>query len=228
MGYNVSTWSFFSKYLDLDNCRGKRIMELGNQAIREPLREKLKIKHALSKPFFTERGYDHFSIDIIGGKDVLVKDLSSIIDDESLVNSFDVVTNNGTSEHVEPYLSQYQCFANIHNLVKKDGIMLHIVPEVGSYPNHCQIYYKKEFFRLLSSLNNYKILHLGRIKKAKDKNFVAAALKKTEDNVFVSPIANFFKYVKFVPFIKKKNIHKKRERDIAKARKLLKVLKNKI
>ena len=68
---------------------------------------------------------------------------------------FNIITNFGTSEHVE---GQYWCFRNIHEFCEVGGIIYHKVPRVGSWKNHCPYYYDTEFFEKLASLSGYEIV----------------------------------------------------------------------
>ena len=66
---------------------------------------------------------------------------------------FDLVTNNGTTEHV---FNQYICFKNIHDLTKVGGYMFHAVPFIG-YLEHGFYLYSASFFLDLAFMNNYEI-----------------------------------------------------------------------
>ena len=69
---------------------------------------------------------------------------------------FDIVTNHGTTEHA---FNQMQCFENVHNLTKDEGLMIHALPSQG-YQNHSFFNYHPSFFMDLASANNYEMLGL--------------------------------------------------------------------
>ena len=144
----------------LGELAGKRMLELGDQVIgdSEPFSEKT------GKEYFENRGMLHTSFDLNGKHGALWVDLSRPIRNPKWLGAFDIVTNSGTSEHVEPFASQYECFMNIHNCLRQGGIAIHIVPDIveleerGHWKNHCNYYYSQEFFALLADLNGYDLL----------------------------------------------------------------------
>ncbi len=158
---------------------GKRMCELGDQLIRDEYN-----KTIIAKEYFEFNGFKHTSIDINGKNGSLVFDLSKPIIDETLINNFDIVTNFGTSEHVE---NQYECFKNIHNLCKKDGLFIHAVPEIGSWIGHCKYYYSSIFFERLREVCNYEIMSEYVIEVYGNKtNDVCVAMIKNENNNFIT------------------------------------------
>jgi hypothetical protein len=202
MGYSLHQWNFAHKCLDnhFPDFGGKKMLELGNQHIKKSVFETISIKERTAKAYFQRIGFKHTSFDINGQDGAKVVDLSKI--DKKYVNNFSIITNMGTTEHVEPLKRQYECFNNIHNWCEKDGIMLHVVPEVGGFKNHCQLYYTMKFFEDLSDFNGYEILELEKFTKANG-ILIMACVKKTEDNKFYDCKNELLKSVKFVPYTKK-------------------------
>lgn len=198
MGYNREQWNFVTKSLEntFHSYSDKLMLELGNQRIKQSMFPELQNK--VAKHVFESIGFKHTSFDINGKDGALKIDLSKTVKDERYVNVFDVVTNIGTSEHIEPYKRQYECFKNIHLCSKIGGIMIHIVPEVGSFYNHCANYYSVDFFEHLSKLNDYKISYLERIHFVTNKQtgdyFVAACLVKV-NNKFCEDRQEVLKYI---------------------------------
>ncbi|KKM81428.1 hypothetical protein LCGC14_1329870 [marine sediment metagenome] len=159
MGISIHNWTLLQKALnyfgkDLSNIA---MCELGNQRIRHP--ERMSITALTGKEYFQTLGMKHSSIDQNGRDGSLQYDLNEPIVDSSLINQFDIITNFGTSEHVT---NQYQCFRNIHNLCKKEGLFVHCVPMKGSWQNDgvhsCRYRYSTMFFTRLASIYNYEIL----------------------------------------------------------------------
>lgn len=172
---------------------GLRMLELGNQVL------KIDGTRRSAKPYFEEMGFEHVSVDINGKDGALPIDLSVSIGD-TLKKQYDVVTNSGVSEHVEPFRSQYQCFKNIHDFVRVGGLMIHAVPHRGHYPNHCRFYYDENFFRYLSELNDYHILDLRVIRSGK---LVCAGLVKQHDQEFTRLAREVRKHIIIQPCARK-------------------------
>jgi SAM-dependent methyltransferase len=144
-----------------DCTQGKRMMELGDQSIFSEVG--WKISAQTGKEYFTQKGFGHVSIDLNAAHGALPYDLSLPISRHDWVDGFDIVTNAGTSEHVEPFSGQYECFRNIHRWVKPGGTMIHLVPDVetlerdGAWKDHCRYYYSRAFFSMLAWENGYRI-----------------------------------------------------------------------
>jgi len=205
MGIGIYQWSFMEKYLkaEFKSFKGVKLVELGNQHIRLSLRNKFGLKNKVSKHFLKSLGFEHISLDKNGKDGALKVNLSKPIKD-SFINYFDVLTNIGTTEHVVPYKNQYQCFKNVHNLVHKGGIFIHIVPEYNSFVQHSFIHYSIDFFKDLSISNNYEIIFCEGIAKSgrKDGINVCCCLKKKDNNYFNMDKTIFFNNL----YVGKKNM----------------------
>jgi hypothetical protein len=163
---------------------GLTMLELGNQEFCNGA-EKLVATGRVAKDYFERLGVLHTSIDITGRDGALALDLSKPIDDVSLRARFDVVTNFGTSEHVEP---QYECWRNVHLMTKVGGVMVHEVPEVGHWPGHCRVYYSERFFRELALVNGYEVLELfanSYVPDPRNGNLLFCVLRKADDRAFM-------------------------------------------
>ena len=103
-------------------------------------------------------GFKHYQcIDMDGRHNALVFDLNKDISMEyDFRQTFNLVTNHGTSEHC---FSQAKVFQNVHNLCSPGGIMLHGLPFQG-YLNHGFFNYQPCFFRYLAEANNYNLIGL--------------------------------------------------------------------
>lgn len=179
MGLKQDALDFIFKCVDavFDSYQGVEMLELGNQQIKSSGHREV------AKHYFKMMGFKHTSFDINGKDGALPIDLSKAIKDKRYYDRFDIVTNSGTSEHVEPYEGQYECFRNIHLCTKIGGIMIHIVPEDGSSPNHCPYYYTIKFFEKLAEFNKYEIIELGRLCRGKN-TFIKVGLIKTRGEPF--------------------------------------------
>ncbi|ENY70798.1 hypothetical protein G114_16380 [Aeromonas diversa CDC 2478-85] len=116
-----------------------------------------------------------------------------------LSHQYDVVTNLGTSEHV---FNQYNVFASMHNITKKNGLMIHCLPLKHS--PHGLFTYNVDFFISLCFSNNYEVVELVFCWRGTDGDFTFGSLseivkcqaaeqyaflvaKKCQENLFVSP-----------------------------------------
>ena len=196
MGYNLHQWDFLNKNMEryISDYEGKWMLEFGNQRLKQSVLDDLKIKDHVAKHYFQNVGFNHISIDLNGEYGSLPINLGKKIIKPELIDKFDVVTNSGTTEHVEPYESQYEAFYNIHACGKKGSLFFHMVPEAGGLVDHCQNYYTINFFERLSEENNYEILSLYS-HKIKTGNLVFACLRKNEDNIFCEDRDKVLKHI---------------------------------
>jgi len=151
---------------------GMRMAEVGNQHVRRSTFG----TRVPSKKLFELLGVDHVSIDLNGLDGALPLDLARPITDPELVGSFDMVTNFGTSEHVD---DQFECWRNLHNLACTGGLMLHLVPTPDCPPGHCEYYYDERFFEQLVDIAGYEQLELYRSEN--QGSLIAVALRKTAE-----------------------------------------------
>jgi len=169
----------------LTRFEGLRICELGNQHIRKRARQWLAGRgvrpERVSKKHFRRLGFDHVSIDINGKEGALPLDLARPITDPSLLGTFDVLTNFGTSEHVA---DQYECFRNMHRLCKPGGVFLHSVPMTGYFSDHHAAYrYAFELFERLAPLCGYEMVDKRPIERGNER-LVGVCMRKGEDGEF--------------------------------------------
>lgn len=136
---------------------GLSMFELGNQRF-------IGGEFTTGKQHFEHYGMLHTSVDINGEDGALPLDLTNPELFYDFRCRYDVLTNLGVTEHVEPIDKQYECFSIIHDVVRPGGIMIHMVPDVeelensGAWKDHCSIYYRKEFFTHLAEQCNYTVL----------------------------------------------------------------------
>lgn len=125
----------------------------------------------------------HVSIDINGEWGALPYNLDKPVPNK-LHNTFDIVTNYGTGEHVD---DQYSFFKNVHTVCKTGGIMIHALVYKGSWPEHCRYYYDENFVEKFITLTNYAQLKMFKELKYRDRDkseLLMVALKKTKDSTF--------------------------------------------
>jgi len=173
------------------DARGLRMLELGDQVISEP-----DIAEETGKTYFVNRGLHHVSVDINGLHGAVVRDLTKPEQFVDWHGSFDILTNSGTSEHVEPFEAQYECFKIIHDCVRIGGIAVHLVPDVherdkhGAWKDHCRYYYSKSFFELLAKECANELLSNTVINGLR-----CATVMKTNNTPFMDDRAEFLKSI---------------------------------
>ena len=163
-----------------------RILELGNQITWSGI---------TGKQLYTQKGAEHVSLDLNGRDGALTIDFGSPL--KMNLGLFDLVTDYGTIEHVN---NQYQAFKNIHSLCKTSGLMIHVLPKIGHWPNHGRYYFSIEFFEQLSLLCSYEIIDMKIFntgKHSKQKNVIGVVYKKSIDCEFLDKLS----------FMKIKGVH---------------------
>lgn len=151
------------------------LLELGIQESVEPLgfrylRDDLKDK-------FNR----YVSLDLHDIEGVTKFDLSILNDNAFEV---DIITNFGTTEHVEYEDGQYNCWSNLHHWLKVGGIAIHEIPEYGSWKNHCRYYTTFDFFKNMENYG-YRILELDN-HHGHNGNLNWVVIKKITDVPFMS------------------------------------------
>lgn len=158
------------KYSGLNWC------ELGDQTDNNYNPEKLVLE---------AKGVTHTSLDLNGRHGSLPVNLDNPIPD-NMRNSFNVVTDYGTLEHVN---NQFQAFKNVHDMCKEEGIMIHILPLTGCWPDHGRYYYSLDFFKKLIELSKYQLINvqlLDKFEYSSPRIMVAATFKKNKESKFVT------------------------------------------
>lgn len=159
---------------------GIRILELGDQLIVDSA-----MAEKTGKDYFLNRGYDHTSVDINGLHGSVSRDLTKPEQFRDWNGAFDVLTNVGTTEHVEPFENQYECFGILHDVLKIEGVSIHMIPDTqsrdyhGIRKNHCRYYYSERFFASLAAECGYELIFNGVIDGLR-----AACLRKTQNSAF--------------------------------------------
>lgn len=175
MGVTAKSYELISEIMSKIETKDKKLIELGIQEsyFNSDFRY---LRDKISSNFI-----EYISIDLHDIRGVTKFDLS-IIDKDAF--KCDIITNLGTSEHVEYEEGQYNCWVNMHHWLQKDGIIIHELPELGSWKNHCRYYVTEDFFKNLENYG-YKIVDYLR---NKDSNgyLIWCVLKKTDEKDFMS------------------------------------------
>lgn len=126
------------------------LVELGIQEAVEPMGFKY-LRDTMKNGFAS-----YISLDLHNTPGATIFDLS-----EYVPNAYraDILTNFGTTEHVEYEQGQYNCWLNMHSWLKVGGLAIHHLPEIGSWKGHCRYYTNFEFYRNLENYG-YRVLEL--------------------------------------------------------------------
>jgi SAM-dependent methyltransferase len=101
---------------------------------------------------------DYQAIDVNSRYESLIMDLNvNLQENYGFTNVFDLVTNNGTGEHV---FNQLTVFENMHNLTKENGVMLIVLP-FHNWMNHGFYNFNPILFTDMAAVNGYEILRLS-------------------------------------------------------------------
>lgn len=160
--------------IDLFGNPVQRMLELGNK----------RNARGVYKHYFQLMGIDHVSVDWNGLDGALKLNLMEPL--PSSLKQFDMVTNIGTTEHVDV---QYPVWCNIHNSLKCGGTFVSVTPHPEDYVGHGKWYPMKEFYIEYANLNNYVIDKLYVAGMAPRRLIFARMYKKT-DTPFVMPNEN--------------------------------------
>lgn len=160
-----------------------------------------KNKNFSTKDYFRSIGYkEYYSIDINGAYNSYKFDLNKDISDNyNFKETYDLVINNGTGEHV---FNQFSLFLNLHNITNKGGLMLNILPFVD-WINHGFYNFNPIFFADLAASNSYKLLKIA----LANRNGAEIVLKEADQNILfeqIKPLRAGTKFKNLLDFAKEK------------------------
>lgn len=164
-----------------EDLEPSRMLELGNK--------KNSQSGITYKAWFESLGFEHVSVDWNGLDGALKKDLQKPIK----LGLFDVVSNVGTTEHVE---DQEAVWRNIHESLEVGGYLISITPKGDgkNWPHHGFWYPKHSFFKDFAESNGYEVVSLYdgkeqptavtycKLKKVKDKPFSMPSMETIYKN----------------------------------------------
>lgn len=125
---------------------GGKVCEFGNQ------RFTAGSDFSSTQAFYESLGFQYLALDANQEMGARIWDLNET-GARSQFGEFDLVTNNGTAEHV---FDQSAVFINAHELCKQGGYMVHLLP-MGPWVNHGFFNYNPIFFRDLARANDYHV-----------------------------------------------------------------------
>ncbi len=185
-----------------------KVIEFGNQ--RFTAGEDFKS----TKAFYESKGFKYVALDVNENLGAVICDLNVT---GHKLEPADLVTNNGTSEHI---FNQASCFQNAHEMCKVGGVMLHVLP-FTPWLNHGFYNYNPILFRDLAAANDYEILETSIANRSRQKIklgeegfvekrpvdlirnvdrllpggevFVVSVLRKTKEGPFKAPFQGKYK-----------------------------------
>lgn len=183
----------------------KKVIEFGNQ------RFTAGTDYASTPDFYRAMGFEYLALDVNEEMGAVICDLNQT----GHPYRADLVTNNGTSEHI---FDQRACFQNAHEM--STNLMIHVLP-FTPWLNHGFYNYNPILFRDLAAANDYEMvftavanrsqqwIELGpegfiekrplqlieHVKKLLPGGevFVVSVLKKTKDAAFAFPFQGKYK-----------------------------------
>jgi hypothetical protein len=163
-----------------------------------------------ARNFYDTLGWEYFCVDIDERPGTINLDLNRGNIEARYKGYFDVVTNHGTTEHV---MNPINSFFSVHEMTKKDGLMIHDTPIFG-LGNHGFVNLTPKFWHSLIFFNEYKCLeadvrnvpgnstgidtanfylpHFDFIRGLKEQSLhggiIHIILKKEKEDVFIPPV----------------------------------------
>ncbi len=193
MGLRAPYLNFIESAIDqaFEDSKGLRMLELGDQVINDK-----SIPEKTGKAYFENRGFEHVSVDSSGRLGSVARDLRDREQFKDWVNAWHVITNSGTTEHVEPFATQYDCFRILHDCVTVGGVVVHLNPDAddldtnGTWKGHCRFYYTEAFHDTVARECGYELLANTVIRGLR-----CAAIKKVNDEPFMTDRAKFLQHI---------------------------------
>jgi Methyltransferase domain len=99
-------------------------------------------------------GFQYAALDIFDAEDTVLFDLNRQEPTPEMRDSYDLVTNFGTTEHI---VNQYLAFKTMHEITKPGGVMFHELPLSG-FHTHGYFSYNPLFFKELAEANQYEVV----------------------------------------------------------------------
>jgi hypothetical protein len=131
----------------------KNVMELGAQNLYD--KEYPVGSQPYASVFYEAKGIEYSCIDLNGENNALQIDLEKKVE---LKKQFDLVTDFGTGEHVR---NAYNIFKVLHDLTKRDSIIIRQNPKTGSWKGPGFWYATEKMYQQLASAQGYEIIEVG-------------------------------------------------------------------
>ena len=133
------------------------VLELGNQTFNSST-------EALDNVIERSQGYEHIDLkglkklrESLGVPDKVMDLNKDVREAYGFKETYDLVTNNGTGEHI---FDQASVLRNMHNMTKANGMMVHVMPMLN-YVNHGFYCFHPSLYYSLARANRYHLLGLA-------------------------------------------------------------------
>lgn len=159
MGYTFFSKQLVQKYMQ--EFKPKSVVDLGAQNdFSYPI-----LPAPYISDFYYANGVEYGCIDLNGENGASTQDLSRVFKAPGGWQA-DLVCNFGTSEHVGcngkfQWDALYNCWANMHNLLKIGGILICENPMTNNWPLHGFSYLETNFYHELCKVADYELLETG-------------------------------------------------------------------
>lgn len=153
----------FSKLLiedAINQFQPRSVIELGAQNLYT---SEYSGKRVYAHKLYEEHGIHYECIDLNGENKAHRWDLSTKI---KVNEQFELVTDFGTSEHIEKDGKHnievyYNCWKIKFDLLNIEGIMINENPKTGNWPGHGFNYIDSTFYAELAKISDLKIIDIG-------------------------------------------------------------------
>jgi hypothetical protein len=126
------------------------VIEFGSQTLGFKIGKSPDVKDV--RGFYEKLGFVSYEALDLNDEGTQKLDLNKVLEGPQA----DLVTNNGTGEHI---FNQAALFQNAHNFCKAGGVMLHILPWIN-WQNHGFYNFNPILFQDLANANNYEIIDI--------------------------------------------------------------------
>lgn len=177
MGFNRSSFSNLDFILRRLNLRVKNMVGVEFGVQQSWFSSKTFPPASYYKDLFGKNFKEFYSFDLDPVEGVIVTDLSKPLD---FPRKADFFMDFGTAEHVGTTPEEaYQFWLNCHNICNEGAVMLHDLPEVGSWPGHCHWWFDERFFKTIAEKCDYQLVEI-KVYPIKDQGFniFAAFIKR--------------------------------------------------
>jgi len=167
MGINTNQRQFLNQHV-FDHVCGRKMLELGAQWLNCPELGPEYPQRSFAKSYYTKEGWDHTSIDLKAHGGCLVKDLT--VPGHFSDQTFDLITNHGTTEHISGKENQYKVFQNLHDWGKVGCVYAHCNPledsenmshGLGRWHKHGWFGYSSRFWKKFVAECGYRLIYAG-------------------------------------------------------------------
>jgi glutathione peroxidase-family protein len=164
-----------------------KIAELGAQYVTE------EEWGGYGPPYFKDifPELDLTSFDITGENNSICLNLSEPISDK-YKDKFDLVTNFGTTEHVQ---NQFICWKNIFEMTKHGGIVISEIPKKDNWEGHCKYYFDEISFSSLKK--DFTIIDIQDV-NYNNGDLIYCVLKKTNMKLFNTKEIDFLNNITII------------------------------